>query len=499
MLAVVRAAFAARPPLDPPAAALGRDRRSRSPTGSRAHGGLLAAPRRRAGRRAGARPDRQHDVPPPLRRAARRAQGHGVAARADRGGGRGAPTGFDDLTVVAREELPATVGFWERHGLPRDPPRLAVRRAAPAAPHLPVRRARRRRDARPRPARSPGSCAPATWSCSRRARRRQDDVHPGSRRRARRARRRHLADVRDRPGAPLAGRRPGAGARRRLPARRHRRARRPRPRHLARRGGHGRRVGRGDRRGAGGVAARGPDRPGARPPRRARRPRPAPGADDAGRAALARAGGPRQPPPAAGREAQREPPASTSAAATRPTSTTLDPSIPLPPWRWWCAEHDGRVLLVHNAWRDEWELPRGAHRRTASRPREAAVRDVPRGDRLRARARSCSSASRPCSSATSGGSSASPSTAAALHEVGARSRPRAASRRPRLVGRRSATTSASRRSTRTWPGWLSARHERPARLASAPCCSPSTPPPRRHRRPPRRRRRRRRADLRADR
>ena len=47
----------------------------------------------------------------------------------------------------------------------------------------------------------------------------------------RRARRGHLADVRDRPGAPVPGRGPGPGARRRLPARRHRRARRPRPRH----------------------------------------------------------------------------------------------------------------------------------------------------------------------------------------------------------------------------------------------------------------------------
>ena len=44
----------------------------------------------------------------------------------------------------------------------------------------------------------------------------------------------HLADVRHRPGAPVARRRPGAGARRRLPAGRARRARRPRPRHVAR-------------------------------------------------------------------------------------------------------------------------------------------------------------------------------------------------------------------------------------------------------------------------
>ena len=52
-------------------------------------------------------------------------------------------------------------------------------------------RGRRRPAARRRPG-----------GADRRARGRQDDVHPGARRRARRARRGHLADVRDRPGAP---------------------------------------------------------------------------------------------------------------------------------------------------------------------------------------------------------------------------------------------------------------------------------------------------------
>ena len=53
----------------------------------------------------------------------------------------------------------------------------------------------------------------------RRPRRREDDADAGHRPRPRRARRRHVADVRDRPRAPLDRRRPGARARRRLPAR----------------------------------------------------------------------------------------------------------------------------------------------------------------------------------------------------------------------------------------------------------------------------------------
>ena len=67
---------------------------------------------------------------------------------------------------------------------------------------------------------------------------------------------------------PSLGDGPAAGARRRLPARRRRRARRPRPRHLARRGGHRGRVGRGHRRGPGRRPGRGADR--ARRRRRAR-------------------------------------------------------------------------------------------------------------------------------------------------------------------------------------------------------------------------------------
>ena len=98
--------------------------------------------------------------------AARGAQGHGVAAalieaavearrglrRPDRRGPRRAaarPCGSGSGS-----------GFRE---IRRD---AAERRAAPAAAHAPLRRARRRRDARARAARWPASSGRATWSCS---------------------------------------------------------------------------------------------------------------------------------------------------------------------------------------------------------------------------------------------------------------------------------------------------------------------------------------------
>ena len=147
------------------------------------------------------------------------AQGHGRRGAADRAAVRGRE-GYDDLTVVAREELPGDGRVLGAPRLPGDPPRRAERRAAAPAAHRPcfdvpdadamralgaslAGQLRRRRPGR----------------AQRRARRRQDHVHPGARRRARGPRRHHLADVRDRAGAPAAGRRAGAGARRRLPAR----------------------------------------------------------------------------------------------------------------------------------------------------------------------------------------------------------------------------------------------------------------------------------------
>ena len=66
------------------------------------------------------------------------AQGHGVAAALIDAAVEAAE-GYDDLTVVAREELPATIRFWEHQGFREILRDLAERRAAPAAadPRLP--------------------------------------------------------------------------------------------------------------------------------------------------------------------------------------------------------------------------------------------------------------------------------------------------------------------------------------------------------------------------
>jgi tRNA threonylcarbamoyladenosine biosynthesis protein TsaE len=110
---VVRAAFEARPLLDPPPAALTEDVDELADLLSK-KGGLLAF----------------LDTDPVgtlvldpigstmyLRRfgVSPTAQGHGIAARLI-DAAVDASAGFDDLTVVAREELPATIGFWERRG-----------------------------------------------------------------------------------------------------------------------------------------------------------------------------------------------------------------------------------------------------------------------------------------------------------------------------------------------------------------------------------------------
>jgi tRNA threonylcarbamoyladenosine biosynthesis protein TsaE len=128
VLAVVRAAFEARPPLDPPAAALSETVESlgiRLASG----GGLLACLGDRVVgalvldrvgattylRRFGVHPD---------------AQGHGVAAALIEAAV-DAAEGSEDLTVVAREELPETVRFWERQGfreIGRSAPNVELRR-----------------------------------------------------------------------------------------------------------------------------------------------------------------------------------------------------------------------------------------------------------------------------------------------------------------------------------------------------------------------------------
>ena len=128
VLAVVRAAFEERPPLDPPAAALSETEESIAEKLA-AHGGLLAyVDGRPVGalvldpigsttylRRVGVHPDAQH---------------HGVAAELIEAAVRAAD-GSADLTVVARQELPGTIRFWERQGfrvIARQQPFVELRR-----------------------------------------------------------------------------------------------------------------------------------------------------------------------------------------------------------------------------------------------------------------------------------------------------------------------------------------------------------------------------------
>ena len=206
------------------------------------------------------------------------------------------PRTYDDVAVLAREELPGTVAFWREHGFAetgRHSPYVELRRAAPAAYDTPDAESMRALGASLASVLRAGDVVVLSGELGRR----QDDADPGARRRAGGPRRRHLADVRDRPRAPVAGRRSGPGARRRLSPRRGRRARRPRPRHLARRRGHGGRVGGGCRRGSGRRPAGGTHRARGRRRRRRRRARPATGACLAGRWPLARRTGcPRSPP-----------------------------------------------------------------------------------------------------------------------------------------------------------------------------------------------------------
>ena len=128
LLAAVRPAFEARPPLDPPAATLTETVESFAALLGH-HGGLLATlDGEPVGglvldpvgttmylRRFGVRPD---------------VQGHGIAARLI-DAAVAASEGFDDLTVVARLELPETVAFWERRGfreVRRHEPNVELRR-----------------------------------------------------------------------------------------------------------------------------------------------------------------------------------------------------------------------------------------------------------------------------------------------------------------------------------------------------------------------------------
>ncbi|MEO6509816.1 MAG: tRNA (adenosine(37)-N6)-threonylcarbamoyltransferase complex ATPase subunit type 1 TsaE [Nocardioides sp.] len=128
--ATVRAAFGARPPLDPPADATGEStERIRAALGE--GGGLLAT---LEGRPVGATLFHQDGRTVWLRR-------FGVLPSAQRLGVAGAlvaealsTADGDEVAVIAREELPATVDFWRGHGFvetARTSPYVELRRAVP--------------------------------------------------------------------------------------------------------------------------------------------------------------------------------------------------------------------------------------------------------------------------------------------------------------------------------------------------------------------------------
>jgi tRNA threonylcarbamoyladenosine biosynthesis protein TsaE len=122
VLEVVRAAFGVRPPLDPPAAALSETPESLAAL-LRPCGGLVVS---LDGTDVGAVVLDPVGSTMYLRRfgVVPEARGHGIAALLIESAVEAAE-GFDDLTVVAREELPETIAFWERRGF------REIRRASP--------------------------------------------------------------------------------------------------------------------------------------------------------------------------------------------------------------------------------------------------------------------------------------------------------------------------------------------------------------------------------
>ena len=128
--AVVRASFGARPPLDPPADATG-ETTERIAAALAAGGGLLAT---LEGRPVGATLMATDGSTVWLRR-------FGVVPSAQRLGVAGALVAEalsiadgDEVAVVAREELPATIAFWLGHGFvetARRSPYVELRRAVP--------------------------------------------------------------------------------------------------------------------------------------------------------------------------------------------------------------------------------------------------------------------------------------------------------------------------------------------------------------------------------
>ena len=133
VLAVVQAAFGARPSLDPPADAAA-DTEETIAADLASHGGLLAT---LDGRPVGALLFKQVPEALYLRRfgVVPDAQGYGVAAALVEAAV-AAAIGHEAVGVLAREELPATIGFWERHGFEeadRRPPYVELRRPLPTS------------------------------------------------------------------------------------------------------------------------------------------------------------------------------------------------------------------------------------------------------------------------------------------------------------------------------------------------------------------------------
>jgi tRNA threonylcarbamoyladenosine biosynthesis protein TsaE len=135
VLGVVRVAFSARPPLDPPAAALGETESSMKERLA-GFGGVLA---RLDGVAVGAVLMDPADSTLWLRRFAvlPDQQGHGVAHKmVTYAAGLARAEGFDDLAVIARVELPETLRFWERQGFRRE----RGREDSPVLPEVRLRR-----------------------------------------------------------------------------------------------------------------------------------------------------------------------------------------------------------------------------------------------------------------------------------------------------------------------------------------------------------------------
>ena len=240
VLTVVRRAFEVRPPLDPPAAALSETVDTMAELLGK-HGGLVATLDEEPVGALVLDPVgstmylRRFGVVPESR-------GHGIAAllidhAVD------ASEGFDDLMVVAREELPQTVHFWERQGFRevwRESPNVELRRPLRTFLfNVPDAEAMRQLGSSLAAQLRPGDLLVLSGELGAGKTTFTQGIGTGLGVRGDVT----SPDVRDRPRAPAAHGQAAAGARGRLPAGGHRRAGRPRPRHVARRRRHGRGVG----------------------------------------------------------------------------------------------------------------------------------------------------------------------------------------------------------------------------------------------------------------